>query len=243
MAGGDPAHYAALAAGTAVLVAAIALFAWAVRAGAIVNFISETVLVGFKSGVALYLASTQLPKLCGFKGSHGDFWERSGHFIRHAGETNPASLAIGVAALAVLALGKKFLPNKPVGLVVVVGSLVLGATVDLAAYGVQTLGEVPQGLPAFGLHGLRWSDINTLLPLAHGLFPARRGGNRGDRPDVRPQTRLPARQRPGIPRPGRRQSGGRPRPGLSDQRRHVTIAGQRGQPARARRSRDSSPPC
>ena len=49
----------------------LALAAYAVRAGAIVNFFSETVLVGFKCGVALFLASTQLPKLFGFSGGHG----------------------------------------------------------------------------------------------------------------------------------------------------------------------------
>jgi len=39
-----------------------------------VNFISESVMVGFKCGVALFLASTQLPKLFGVRGAHGDFW-------------------------------------------------------------------------------------------------------------------------------------------------------------------------
>ena len=170
LAAGSPTHYTALAAGTAVLVAAIAVLAWAVRDGSIVNFISETALVGFKAGVALYLASTQLPKLCGFKGVHGDFWECSNHFFRHAGTTNPASLAIGATALAILILGKQFLPNKPVGLVLVVASLIMGATVNLAAYGVQTLGEVPHGLPPFGVRGLDWSDINILLPLALACF-------------------------------------------------------------------------
>lgn len=168
--GGDPARFAALAAGTALLVAVIALLAHWVRAGAIVNFISETVLLGFKAGVALYLASTQLPKLCGFTGAHGDFWERSAYFIRHAGETQPTSLAIGAAALVLLSLGRKFLPHIPVGLIVIVASLWLGAGVNLASHGVQTLGDVPQGLPAFGLPGLRWSDVNTLLPLAMACF-------------------------------------------------------------------------
>ena len=60
LAGGDPARYAALAAATALLVAALAFAAWLVRAGVIVNFISETVLIGFKTGVALVLASPQL---------------------------------------------------------------------------------------------------------------------------------------------------------------------------------------
>ena len=102
IAGGDTRVSARWRRVTALLVAVIAFVAWLVQAGAIVNFISESVMIGFKCGVALFLASTQLPKLFGFKGAHGDFWENSGHFLRHLGETNPASLAVGLAALAVL---------------------------------------------------------------------------------------------------------------------------------------------
>ncbi len=71
--GGDIIRFHALAAGTALLVAAIAFTAWLAKAGAIVNFISESVMTGFKCGVALFLASTQLPKLFGFHGAHGSF--------------------------------------------------------------------------------------------------------------------------------------------------------------------------
>src|SRR5204862_4856707 len=81
IAGGDPARQAALAACAALMVAAMAFAAYIVSAGTIVNFFSETVLVGFKCGVALFLASTQLPKLFGFSGSHGDFWDRISHFV------------------------------------------------------------------------------------------------------------------------------------------------------------------
>jgi high affinity sulfate transporter 1 len=170
IAGGDPARYAVMASATALLVAALALMARLFRAGAIVNFISESVLIGFKCGVALYLASSQLPKLCGIKGGHGDFWEKSAAFIRHAGESNPASLAMGAAALAVLFLGKRFVPRIPWALVVVVAGLLLGANLDLAGHGVKLLGEVPQGLPAFGIRVPERSDLNELLPLAMACF-------------------------------------------------------------------------
>ena len=80
--------------------------AWLAKAGSIVNFISESVMTGFKCGVALFLASTQLPKLFGIHGAHGNFWENSGTFLKHLGETNPTSLAVGGGALAVLVLGK-----------------------------------------------------------------------------------------------------------------------------------------
>jgi high affinity sulfate transporter 1 len=159
-----------MASTTALMVAALALIARLFRAGAVVNFISESVLIGFKCGVALYLASSQLPKLCGIKGGHGDFWEKSADFIKHAGDTNPASLVMGVSALAVLFLGKRFFPRVPAALVVVIAGLLLGANLDLAGRGVKMLGEVPQGLPDFGVGGLNRSDLNTLLPLAMACF-------------------------------------------------------------------------
>ena len=150
--------------------ALIALAAWAVRAGAIVNFISESVMVGFKCGVALFLASTQLPKLFGLHGSHADFWENSANFLRHLHETNPVSLAIGGAALAALLLGKIYLKNKPVAFFVVVGGIIASTWFGLDQRGVKLLGEVPQGLPSVGLPAVYWSDLNALLPLAFACF-------------------------------------------------------------------------
>jgi high affinity sulfate transporter 1 len=167
---GDPARFGALAAGTALLVAAMAFLAWLVRAGVIVNFVSETVLIGWKAGVALFIASTQLPKLFGFKGGHGDFWDRAADFFSHLHETNPAALAMGGAALAVLVLGKVFLKNKPVALVVVVAGVVAASLMDAGALGVKLLGTVPEGLPPLGIPSLHLSDLNELLPLAMACF-------------------------------------------------------------------------
>ncbi len=170
IAGGDTTRFGALAAGTALLVAAIAFLAWLTKAGVIVNFISESVMTGFKCGVALYLASTQLPKLFGIHGAHGNFWENSGNFLKHLGDTNPASLTVGGIALALLILGKIFLKNKPVALFVVVGGIVASSVFALDTRGVKLLGEVPQGLPAVGLPAIQWADLNHLLPLALACF-------------------------------------------------------------------------
>ena len=170
IAGGDPTRFGALAAGTAFLVAAIAFIAWLVKAGAIVNFISESVMVGFKCGVALFLASTQLPKLFGFHGSHEDFWTNSAYFFKHLHDTNSASLTIGLSALAILVLGKIFLKNKPVALFVVVGGIVAASALHLDSRGVELLGEVKKGLPMLGLPKIHWADLNDLLPLAFACF-------------------------------------------------------------------------
>ena len=153
-----------------MIVGALGFIAWLAKAGVIVNFISESVLVGFKCGIALFIASTQLPKLFGFKGSHGDFWERSGYFFSHLRETNMASLLLGLGALALLLLGKRFLKNKPVALFVVIAGIIAASSMDLGSLGVKLLGEVPQGLPPFGLPAVHVSDLNDLLPLALGCF-------------------------------------------------------------------------
>jgi len=170
LAGGDTTRFGALAAGTALLVAMLAFLAWLVRAGTLINFVSESVMVGFKTGVACHLTSTQLPKLFGFHGSHGDFWERMESFFAHIGETNSAALMLGLGALLVLVLGKVFLKNRPVALLVVIAGIAITPMLHLEARGVTLLGEVPQGLPAPGLPAVHLADVNDLLPLALACF-------------------------------------------------------------------------
>jgi len=170
IAGGDTGRFAALASCAALLVAAAAFIAWLLRAGAIVKFISETVMLGFKAGVALWLISTQLPKFFGFKGAHGNFWHRIADFVRHIGETNVPSVVLGLSALALLLLGKKFLPNKPVAIFVVIGGIAATSLMNLGSYGIKLLGEVPRGLPLPTLPAVSWDDVTDLFPLALACF-------------------------------------------------------------------------
>jgi high affinity sulfate transporter 1 len=170
IAAGDTTRFLVLASCTALLTAAIAFTAWLLRAGAIVKFVSETVLLGFKAGVALQIISTQLPKFCGFKGGHGNFFARIGEFVRHMGDTNPAALAVGATALVLLLLGKRFLPNRPVALFVVVGAIVAASVMNFGAYGIKLLGEVPRGLPVPGVPAVSWDEVADLFPLALACF-------------------------------------------------------------------------
>jgi SulP family sulfate permease len=170
LSGGDPARHAALAACVAILVGITAFAAWLIRAGNAVGFFSETVLVGFKAGLAFYLASTQLPKLFGFKGAHGDFWENSAYFIRHLGDTHGMALLVGTVALTVLVAGKLWLKHRPVAFLVVIGGIIAARVLDLQAHGVALLGTIPQGLPTLGLPHVSRHDLNQLLPIAMACF-------------------------------------------------------------------------
>jgi high affinity sulfate transporter 1 len=170
LASGDAARFGALAAGTALLVAMLALVAWLLRAGVIVSFVSETVLIGWKAGVALFIASTQVPKLFGVSSGHGSFIERASVFLAHLHEANALALTMGAAALAALVLGKVFFANKPIALLVVIGGIAAASVLDAGAHGVKLLGSVPQGIPPIGLPALRWSELSELLPLAMACF-------------------------------------------------------------------------
>jgi high affinity sulfate transporter 1 len=168
--GGNTTRFGALAAGTALLMSLLAFIAWLAKAGVLVHFISESVMAGFKCGVALFLASTQLPKLFGFHSAHGSFWENAGYFFKHLNETNSMSLLIGASALALLILGKIFLNHKPVALFIVIGGIAAASAFSLERYGVKLIGAVPQGIPPLRVPAVYWYDLNQLLPLAFACF-------------------------------------------------------------------------
>jgi high affinity sulfate transporter 1 len=168
--GGNLPRFGALAAGTALLVSLIAFVAWLTKAGVLVHFISESVMTGFKCGVALFLASTQLPKLFGFHGAHGSFWANTGFFFKTLNETNTMSLFVGSIALALLVLGKIFLKHKPIALFVVIGGIIAASTLSLETHGVKLIGAVPQSIPPLRVPLLYWRDLNELLPLALACF-------------------------------------------------------------------------
>ena len=166
MAQGDPQRWADIAALTALVVAVMCVLAWLLRLSSLVNFISETILLGFKAGAALTIALTQLPKLFGVKGGGEHFFERIAVLGGQLPDTNLAVLAFGVAALAVLLLGEKLLPGRPIALVVVVVSIIVLSVTPLIDLGFKVVGALPQGLPEFRLPGLRVRDVEGVVPLA-----------------------------------------------------------------------------
>ena len=166
----SPAQYAALAAMTAILVGLIAFVAYLLRLGVLMKFISESVLVGFSSGAALYIASTQLGKLFGIHGAQGEFIERISHLIRHMGETNPWALGLGLVALVILVTGEHLVRRVPWSLIIVLGSIGLMHIVDPHALGISVAGAIPSGFPAVSLPLNALPDVRQILPGAFAIF-------------------------------------------------------------------------
>src|SRR5438552_8736840 len=64
-----------------------------------------------------------------------------------------------------------FHKHNTVALFVVVCVILASGWLGLEARGAKLSGEVPQGLPAFGLPAIHWADWDELLPLAFACFP------------------------------------------------------------------------
>jgi len=170
LAAGDALRQSHLAMAVAILAGFIGVLAWALRLGNIANFVSETVLSGFKVGAGLVIASTQLPKLFGISTGGNNFFTRIIELTRHLRETNPATLTVGLAALVLLILGDRLLPSRPIALFVVALSIAAMSFFPLATYGVNTVGAIPQGLPHLGWPAVQWGEVDELLGLALACF-------------------------------------------------------------------------
>jgi high affinity sulfate transporter 1 len=159
-----------LAMAAAVLTGLLAILAWALRLGNIANFVSETILTGFKVGAGLVIASTQLPKLFGVSSGGNNFLTRILDLARHLKETNLPTLLVGLGALTLLIAGERLLPGRPIALFVVLTSIVVMTFLPLASLGVKTVGTIPEGLPRLGWPMMHWSDVDNLLVVSMACF-------------------------------------------------------------------------
>jgi high affinity sulfate transporter 1 len=167
---GDTLRQVHLAMTVGVLAGFIGVIAWALRLGNITNFVSETILSGFKVGAGLVIASTQLPKFFGIHSGGSNFFTRIVELCKHLAETNPFTLMIGLGALGLLILGERLLPRRPVALLVVTLSILVMSSSLLADKGVKTVGTIPAGLPHFGWPVVQWNEVDDLFALALACF-------------------------------------------------------------------------
>jgi len=74
LSGGDPGRWVEIASLTAFAVFILCMAAYFLKLSVLINFISENILLGFKTGAALAIAATQLPKLFGVESSGNNFF-------------------------------------------------------------------------------------------------------------------------------------------------------------------------
>lgn len=170
MAGGDAVLYGQIASLAGFVLASMSLLAWLLRLSTLTSFISETILLGFKAGAGLTIASTQLAALFGVPGGGDHFFMRVLTVAQQLGDLSPATTAVGFAALALLLIGERRLPGRPVALVVVALSILAVSLTPLGQAGLAVVGSIPSGLPSLDLPRLRPREVDGMIPLAFGCL-------------------------------------------------------------------------
>src|SRR4051794_10377278 len=165
----DPATAIALAGMMAILVGLIMIGLGVAKLGFVADLLSKEVQVGYMNGLAITIIVGQLPKLCGFSTDADSFVDELRAFFSGIGATEPTTLVVGLATLAVL-LGLPRLTTKlPAILIAIVAATLVSALLDLSAKGVKTVGALPQGLPTPKLPWTQVSDLGPLVIAALGI--------------------------------------------------------------------------
>jgi SulP family sulfate permease len=166
LAGGNQARAAVLAALLAVLSGLLLLLAARAKIGAVADFLSKPVLVGYMTGAALILIASQLDKLFGIRLQHNDFFPRLAELATNLHRAHGPTLLFGTSLLLLIIVMRKLARKVPPALVVVVVAIAVSLALGLEGQGVVVVGKFPRGLPRFAFSITDWRDIHTLLPAA-----------------------------------------------------------------------------
>lgn len=184
------AEYIKLALLLAAMTGVIQLALGLIRGGFVASLLSHPVVAGFITGSSILIIVSQLRHILGITASSGHLpYESAVSLVENVRDTNPATLAMGVGAIALLLFFRKparlllqrlgLSPNTAQiiartgpALIVLAG---MGAIVFFSldsAYGVKVVGEFPTGLPGLTLPSLDLPVVGSLAPAALAIVLA-----------------------------------------------------------------------
>jgi SulP family sulfate permease len=163
--------YVRLALTLTFMVGIIQLVMGLARLGALVNFISHSVVIGFTAGAALLIAANQLKHFFGIEVGRGlHFHETLIAVARQLGDINPYVTAVAFATLVLGVLIKRLFPKWPYMIIAMVAGSLLAVALDrlfgAAHTGIATVGALPASLPPLSAPDLSLEAIKNLAPAA-----------------------------------------------------------------------------
>lgn len=164
---GDAAALLQASAILTLMVGAVLVLASLLRLGFVAYFISEPVLVGFKAGIGVVIIIDQLPKVLGIHFTKGTFLQNVQGIFLNLSHLSATTLAVGLATIVGLTVLEKWKPTWPAPLIGVAAAIAAVAFFDLQHHGVELVGTIPAGLPAFQLPN--FSLAAALWPAAVGI--------------------------------------------------------------------------
>jgi high affinity sulfate transporter 1 len=169
LAAGDPAKYGAMSVTLALLTGLFCILARFLRLGALADFFSRPILIGFLNGVALSVLFSQASRLFGLSLTADGFFARCAEFLARLDQTHLPTLALGLGTFAMLALGRRFASALPAALIAMIVAGTAVALLQLQQQGVATLGAIEAGLPVLRMPELPLAQLPRLIIDAAGL--------------------------------------------------------------------------
>lgn len=166
---GEASQQLAIAMMLTLLVGLMCFSASLLRLGAIADFLSRPIIVGFMNGLALSIILGQLGPLFGITLTVEGFFPRVLEFFRRLPAPHLPTLGVGLAALAVIVASSRLAPRLPSALLAMAAAAVVVRLFSLQASGVGLIGAVPAGLPALSLPFVPLQHMPLLLAEAAGL--------------------------------------------------------------------------
>ena len=141
------------------------------RLGTVVNFISQTVIVGFSTGAAILIATQQLKSFFGIPmPADASFVQTLRLAALEIGHLNPWATGVGIATIVSGVLAKRYLRRVPFMITAtIVGSLVavaLNAWIGPDVTRIATVGALPAALPALSAPDLSIETLTKVAPTA-----------------------------------------------------------------------------
>lgn len=164
----SPEGYLVYAAVLALLIGVFQLVLGLFRLGVLVDFLSHPVVVGFTNGAAIIIATSQLSKFFGVQVEAAEQqYETVWRVLVEASQnTHMPTLVMGLFALALMILMKKFLPKIPGVLTAVVVTTVIAYVIGFNGMGGKVVGEVPKGLPGLSVPNFGVDAVLQLMTAA-----------------------------------------------------------------------------
>ena len=146
----------------------------ACRLGTIIKFIPYPIVVGFTSGIAVTIFTTQIKDLFGLTiegGLPGDFISKWGVYLQNFVSIDWATTAVGVLSVLIIILTPKISKKIPGSLVaIIVMTVAVYFLNSYTKFHVDTIydqfGEIKAGIPALTVPDISWENVKSLFPTA-----------------------------------------------------------------------------
>jgi MFS superfamily sulfate permease-like transporter len=164
------ARYVALASTVALLTAGFLLLARVLKLGFLADFLSQTVLTGFLTGVGFQVGIAVLGEMVGLEVHSNRTVGQLVDMFRSLPRIHLPTVALSAVVVTGVFALSRFAPKVPGSLLAVAGAIGASSTWNFAGHGIAIIGPVVGGLPHLGLPDMHWKDVVPLLGVSVSCF-------------------------------------------------------------------------